>query len=97
MHRFCIIPLLGGISRSVIGCKVELKIAEGGPGSRGQAQTGWKSTRLLLRGKEKITKNILHFLFFFLDLIILIKRIAQQDFHSIKGRCVKALRILAWF
>jgi len=60
----------------VIGCKVELKIAGGGPGSRGQAQTGWKSPRLLPRGKEKITKNIHYFLFFFLDLIILLKKIA---------------------
>jgi len=26
MHRFCIIPSLGMINRSVIGCQVELKI-----------------------------------------------------------------------
>jgi hypothetical protein len=35
------------MNRSVIGCQVELKIEEGGPGSRGQAQKRRESDRPL--------------------------------------------------
>jgi hypothetical protein len=38
MCRFCLIPSLGMINRSVVGCQVEPKIAEGGLGSCGEAE-----------------------------------------------------------
>jgi len=46
------------IKHDTQGCQFELKIAEGGPGSRGQAQKHRKPHRPLLLVKERIKKNI---------------------------------------
>jgi hypothetical protein len=52
-HQFCLTPSSGRINRGTVGCQVELKIAQGEPGTRGQGHKRRKSDRPLFpRARE---------------------------------------------
>jgi hypothetical protein len=105
MRQFCLVPSSWMINRSLLGCQVELNIAEGGLGSCRNTQKRRKSPRPARLLRVKILKNTHcrglggHQNFLISDLR---RRRSRSDVHGHEG--ILALRptvetglVVGWF